>query len=313
MDLSENATERTWDFGDGVSSTEQNPAHTYSAAGSYEVTLTAKNVDGQSTKTGIITVKTPLQGPIAAFSGSPTSGSMPLKVSFTDNSAGSPTSWRWSFGDGTYSTAKNPVHWYTKTGKYTVSLTVKNNVGRNTATKSGYINVINPVKVPVAAFSASPSSGYAPLKVSFTDKSSNNPASWKWSFGDGTYSTAGNPVHTYSKAGKYTVSLTVKNSAGSNTIKKSNYINVETLKTPVAAFSASPRSGKTPLKVSFTDKSSNNPASWKWNFGDGTYSTAKNPVHWYTKAGKYTVSLTVKNAKGSNTKTVYNYIVVSKK
>ena len=52
--------------------------------------------------------------------------------------------------------------------------------------------------------------------------------------------------------------------------------------------------------------------TWKWNFGDKTYSTAKNPVHKYSKAGKYTVSLTVKNAKGSNTKTISGYIVVSK-
>jgi PKD repeat protein len=85
------------------------------------------------------------------------------------------------------------------------------------------------------------------------------------------------------------------------------------LKAPVAAFSASPRSGKAPLKVQFTDKSSNSPTSWKWSFGDGTYSTAKNPVHKYSKIGKYTVSLTVKNAKGSNTKTISGYITVKSK
>ncbi len=85
-----------------------------------------------------------------------------------------------------------------------------------------------------------------------------------------------------------------------------------TAKAPVAAFSASPRSGKAPLKVQFTDKSTNNPTSWKWSFGDGAYSTVKNPVHKYSKAGKYTVSLTVKNAKGSNTKTISRYIVVTK-
>ncbi|MCO5382075.1 MAG: PKD domain-containing protein [Methanosarcina barkeri] len=82
---------------------------------------------------------------------------------------------------------------------------------------------------------------------------------------------------------------------------------------PVAAFSASPTSGKAPLKVTFTDKSTGTPTSWKWSFGDKTYSTAKNPVHKYTAAGKYTVSLTVKNAAGSNTKTMSGYIKVSKK
>ncbi len=251
--------------------------------------------------------------PVAAFSASPTSGNAPLKVQFTDKSANSPTSWKWSFGDGTYSTDQNPAHTYNKQGKYTISLTVKNAKGSNTVTKSSHINVAAPLKSPVAAFSASPISGNAPLKVQFTDKSTGTPTKWKWSFGDGTYSTSKNPAHTYSKAGKYTVSLTSSNSAGSNTLKKSGYINVAApLKAPVAAFSASPRSGKAPLKVQFTDKSINSPTSWKWSFGDGTYSTSKNPAHTYGKAGKYTVKLTVKNAKGSNIKTISGYIVAKK-
>jgi hypothetical protein len=91
-----------------------------------------------------------------------------------------------------------------------------------------------------------------------------------------------------------------------------DYLPLIPLKTPVAAFSASPRSGKAPLKVQFTDKSANSPTSWKWNFGDGTYSTAKNPVHKYSKTGKYTVTLTVKNAKGSNSKTTPGYVTVKR-
>ncbi len=167
---------------------------------------------------------------------------------------------------------------------------------------------------PVASFSASPTSGNTPLKVQFTDKSTGAPTKWKWSFGDSTYSTQRNPAHTYSKAGKYTVALTASSAAGSNTLKQSSYINVAApLKAPIAAFSAFIRSGKAPLKVQFTDKSSNNPTSQKWGFGDGTYSTARNPAHTYSKAGKYTVKLTVKNAKGSSTKTVSGYVVVSKK
>ncbi len=315
-DLSKYATEWKWDFGDGTSSTEQNPLHTYSAAGNYTVTLTVSNEAGTDTevKAGYIIVNPVSSKLVAAFVASPTSGDVPLKVAFTDRSTGSPTSWKWSFGDGTYSTSRNPSHTYNKAGKYTVSLTVKNARGSNTVTKSQYISVTNSLKTPVACFSASPTSGYAPLKVAFTDRSKGKPTSWKWSFGDGTYSTAKTPVHTYSKAGKYTVSLTVKNSAGTSTITGYNYIKVVApLKTPVAAFSAAPTSGKVPLKVQFTDRSSGSPTSWKWSFGDRTYSTAKNPSHTYSKAGKYTVSLTVKNAKGSNTKTIYGYITASKR
>ncbi len=122
--------------------------------------------------------------------------------------------------------------------------------------------------------------------------------------------TSKNPVHTYNKAGKYTVSLTVKNAAGSDTLTKSNSIDVNVLKAPVASFYGSSTSGKAPLKVTFTDKSTGSPTSWSWNFGDKSTSTAKKPVHKYSKAGKYTVSLTVKNAAGSNTKTRSSYITV---
>lgn len=88
------------------------------------------------------------------------------------------------------------------------------------------------IEVPVAAFLASPASGDAPLEVQFTDESTGTPTSWKWSFGDGKFSTDKNPVHTYSKAGKYTVSLTIKNAGGTDKIRKHNYITVYTATTP---------------------------------------------------------------------------------
>ena len=249
------------------------------------------------------------KAPVAAFSASPTSGYAPLKIQFTDKSKYSPTSWKWSFGDGTYSTAKNPVHTYSKVGKYTVTLAVKNSKGSNKITRYSYITVLTSLKAPVANFSASPTSGYAPLKVQFTDKSKYSPTSWKWSFGDGTYSTAKNPAHTYSKTGTYNVSLTIKNVAGANTKTINGYITVNAVPIkPVANFSASPASGYSPLKVQFTDNSTGTPTSWKWNFGDGSNSTEKNPVHTYNETGKYNVSLTVKNVKGTNEITKYNYI-----
>jgi PKD repeat protein len=104
---------------------------------------------------------------------------------------------------------------------------VKNAVGKSTVTGFYYIKVALPLKAPVAAFSASPTSGKAQLKVQFADKSTGSPTSWYWNFGDKSTSTARNPMHKYSKAGKYTVTLTVKNEAGSNTKKMSNYITVK--------------------------------------------------------------------------------------
>ena len=112
----------------------------------------------------------------------------------------------------------------------------KNYKGSDTATKPSYISVAALQKAPIAAFSAFPTSGKVPLKVQFTDKSTNNPTSWKWSFGDGTYSTSKNPSHMYRKAGKYTVSLTVKNSKDSNKLKKLSYITVKPLRASEARY-----------------------------------------------------------------------------
>ena len=75
--------------------------------------------------------------------------------------------------------------------------------------------------LPVAAFTASPTTGTYPLNVQFTDKST-DAYYWSWDFGDKTTSTLQSSAHKYTKAGKYTVTLKVKNAAGSNTAKKTN-------------------------------------------------------------------------------------------
>lgn len=166
---------------------------------------------------------------------------------------------------------------------------------------------------PVAAFSGTPTSGYAPLAVAFTDASTNSPTSWAWTFGDGGTSTAQNPSHTYTAAGSYTVTLTATNAYGSDGETKTGYVTVTTPPTnpPVAAFSGTPTSGTVPLTVTFTDASTNNPTSWAWTFGDGGTSTAQNPSHVYTTAGTYTVTLTATNAYGSDGETKTGYITAS--
>jgi len=247
---------------------------------------------------------------IADFSASPISGGSPLKVAFSDRSTGAPVSWNWNFGDGTTSRKQNPTHTYSSEGTYTVTLTIKDEIGNNSVTKSNYIYVKN-IEPPSVDFTGSPTSGTSPLSVSFTDDSVGEISSWKWDFGDGNNSTEQNPVHVYSKSGRYSVELTVGNEAGSDTISKTRYITVEPLIYPSADFTASPTSGTSPLNVSFTDNSTGNPSSWRWTFGDGTSSTEQNPVHLYSNPGSYTVKLTVRNEEGSNALSRSKYVIVS--
>ena len=168
--------------------------------------------------------------------------------------------------------------------------------------KSKIIELRPKEKLPHAGFTASPINGVEPLKVTFADLSTGYPDKWKWEFGDGKFSSEQNPVHIYKEAGRYTVRLNVWNSAGSDKITKTYFIYVKSkLQPPKADFSAAAVSGKMPLKVEFTDKSSGIITWRKWNFGDWTYSYMPSPVHIYKKSDKYLVSLTVGNSAGSST------------
>jgi len=166
------------------------------------------------------------QPPVADFSGNPLSGSVPLTVSFTDLSTGSPTSWDWAFGDGGTSEAQHPSHEYTAVDTYTVSLEACNAEGCDDETKTDYITVTEEGQAPVADFEGSPLSGSAPLTVNFTDLSTNSPTSWAWTFGDGGTSSAQDPSHQYTTADTYTVALTATNAYGYDTETKVDYITV---------------------------------------------------------------------------------------
>ena len=162
----------------------------------------------------------------ADFVGAPVSGTAPLDVAFTDLSVNGPVSWTWNFGDGNGSNDQSPTHTYAATGTYTVSLTVADGGGNvDTETKSAYIVVADP---SVAEFSATPTTGSAPLPVSFQDLSGGTPTSWQWTFGDGGTSSAQNPSHTYTTPGTYDVTLTIDGPGGTATQTKAGYISVGT-------------------------------------------------------------------------------------
>ena len=160
---------------------------------------------------------------------------------------------------------------------------------------------------PIAAFAASPTTGVSPLTVVFTDTSTGGEVNaWLWSFGDGVTSSVQSPVHIYTAAGTYTVTLAVSGPVGSDSVSQTDSI---TVFTPVqAAFDAAPTSGPVPLEVIFTNTSSGDYATSLWAFGDGATSSLHSPTHTYIVAKPYTVALTVAGLGGTDTISRTDYI-----
>ncbi|KKH94465.1 hypothetical protein EO95_18250, partial [Methanosarcina sp. 1.H.T.1A.1] len=208
----------------------------------------------------------PLLLPVANFDSNVTLGVQPLTVSFYDRSENA-ASWSWDFGDGNSSELQNSTHTYFEPGYHTVSLTVNNSVGSsNTSVREDYIFV---QALPIPNFSTNVTDGTFPLSVQFTDESQ-YAETVEWNFGDGSSSTDLNPVHTYSEAGLYTVSLIATGNGTSVTKTVEDCINVTI--PPVPDFSANVTEGTFPLTVQFTDESQY-AESVEWDFGDGSSST----------------------------------------
>jgi PKD repeat protein len=306
----ENAEAVEWDFGDGSTSTQLYPTHTYTQAGWYDVRLIARNTNGSDTEIlyDYIHVTENLVQPLANFSASVRTGSVPLTVSFVDQSTGDVTNWQWEFGDGGMSYVRDPTHTYGVVGTYNVKLTVWNPQDPpDSVTKQGYI-VASPYEPPateiIPEFSAYPRSGRPPLTVAFNDLSSGNPTWWHWDFGDGTTSSVKSPSKTYSSSGTYSVQLTVGNATQTKMVTVENFITVSATSDPPvevrAWFKFGPSKGFAPLTVFFSDASDGSPTSWKWNFGDGTESQEQNPIHTYLQSGYYDVTLQVNNGSTSD-------------
>ena len=179
---------------------------------------------------GFTQTPTPAPPVKAGFTYSPTQGDIPYTVQFTDHSTGPVSSYLWSFADGNTSTEKNPVHTYQKVGYHNFSLTVTNTSGGSDTRFCGgscaKATAIAPVK---AQFVAIPTIGSLPLPVQFISSSTGPVNWWLWSFGDGTTSNELHPIslsHTYYRRGTFTVSLMVRNSTGSDSSIRANYISV---------------------------------------------------------------------------------------
>lgn len=288
-----------WDFGDGNTSTEQNPTHTYSMEGMFEVTLNVTNECGQSDFTQSISA---YAVPTAGASASTNAICQGNTVSFQDESSANVTSWNWTFEGGTpaTSTEQNPTVSYLNPGIYNVTLSVTAPGGMD---QVEYNDLISVAANPVASFVAVNNM----QTVTFTNNSTYANSS-AWDFGDGNTSAEDAPTHTYNQEGDYTVSLTVTNDCGTNTYTET--ISVNSL--PSANASADQREICEGDQVMFTDLSSDNVTSWLWTFEGGTpaTSTEANPTVTYNDAGSYQVNLVVSAPAGTDELILMDHITV---
>ena len=287
--------EWSWNFGDGATSEQQNPQHSYASGSTYSVTLTVRDNDGATGQA--VQQVTPNEKPAADFSFLCT-GRVCQFADLSIDPDGSITSRAWRFGDGATSSQSNPSHTYAADGDYDVRLIVTDNASaKDTVTKT--VSVLQPNQAPVAAFSNTCTN----LSCDFTDESTDDDGTvvgWQWAFGDGAVLSERNPSHTYAAEGTYTVTLTVTDDDGAASVPAaSRDISVSPANQgPTADFTFSCVN----LVCQFTDGSDDPDgtiASRSWDFGDGNGSSQTNPQHAYPTKGEYTVMLEVTDNDGA--------------
>ena len=296
INQSEGAAAYIWNFSDGSApSNEANPTHTFvNATGedvTYEVELIAMSAYGCA---DTLTVGVEVYAaPAAEFTVSPAIQTYPNTTVGINNlsTASSSAIQHWSFGDGAEIAADQPIfHTYNSWGTYNITLLVDNGFCADAHTEE--ITILSPN--PVASFTGS-ASGCAPLAVDF-ENHSNHGAQYIWDFDDDVMTSEESPTHVFTRPGVYNVSLTVIGYEGQED-QVIHYGAVEVFPSASAAFVNSPTTVIVPSEpVDFVNLSDMDANEFFWDFGDGQFSTDKDPVHYYTEPGIYTVSLTANNS-----------------
>ena len=286
----------SYDFGDGSPvSTTKNSTHNYTTPGTYTVTYTLTDKYGCTDVNTVVKMIQVGTHTTPSFSALPLQGCRPLPVQFTDNSTGTPNSWKWVYEGGGSDTTQNPLHIYPDTGRFSVTLITGYNGCYDTVIQSKIIHVLP----PRAIFSADVlTSCTSPILVTFTDASI-GADSYAWDFGGGNTSAVQNPTFNFLTPGSFPVKLVV-----SNTITGCK----DSLTVPISISNLIPSFTKSVPEICqfnsihFTDNtvSAIPKKRWRWDFGDGTIiDSTINPInHSYNLGGKLAVKLVVTDQSG---------------
>lgn len=301
-----NITAWEWDFDDGTRSNEQNPSHSFTQTGNYNVSLKATNDAGCFNilnKLAYIKASDPLQ---VSFSFSqPVLCRPPETITFTNNSLGPGTiNYAWNFGDGDSSTAANPSHTYNSGGTFSITLTATNNIGCTDSLILTDTLVIKNNQTLIESIDTV----CINTMMALSNASTPAPLATRWIFDDGNTAFGNTVSKKWTSAGNHLVMLISNYGNCTDSVTKT----ITVLELPVADFTAADSFFcLAPAIVTFQDVSSG-ALYWKWSFGDGDSSVSKDPSHTYTAEGEYDVRLTVTNAPGcTNTATKYRYIRIA--
>ncbi len=298
-----------WYFGDGATSAEQNPSHTFPGPGKYTVSLVTTKSNGNdcdSQDSTYIEVEV-FPNPVADFTYEVacSNESTRFKDASKATTGESMVAWNWNFGDGTTSTEQNPAHRYKSPGTYNVTLSVTSKNGCVSEVLTREVTILAP---PVAKFIAPETC--AKNTMVFQDQSTvpvGRVARWEWDFGDGSArSTEQHPQHVYPQAGTYTVKLKAFSDQG---CQDSTQQTITINPIPVAAFSLPDICVRDEAAFKNESTIAAGTLSYHWDFGDGTTSTAPAPRHRYAKEGEYTVKLVVTSGKGCQDSVSHTYTI----
>ncbi len=312
-----------WNFGDGNSSLDPNPTHIYETEGDYIVTLTVIDNDGlEGLSNVIIEVGPPMQAPIADCFVDFLEGFAPLTInadgSVSTDIDGSIISYQWNFGDGEGVLGASVSHTYMEPGIYQLELIVTDN---DDLSDIHIVEiVVNAVEIPpVAQFSHSDISDFAPIEVSFDGSlsfdSDNEIVDFAWDFGDGNTGSGELQSHTFQNAGTFNVVLTVTDESNLSASVSQEIVVVDAPAEPTADIEVDFSSGTAPLAVNFNASNSNDPdgsiVQYDWDFADGTTGTGETLSHVFTEGGFYSVSLLVTDNSGMTAQAEITIVVDS--
>jgi len=308
-------TKYSWNFGDGSKSVQSRTVnHSFEKTGTFTVTLSVQDSDGNSDeKTFTVVVTEQGSVPVAKLSTTPgmvsgtVSGAVPLQVVFDGTTSTDKdddiVEYQWDFdNDGTVDdTGDTAAYNYSEIGNYTARLIVVDSVGNQN-------EITVPISVTeqgiVANLNIDESSGEVPLTVHFDASASTykegSIVSYEYDFGDGSapYITGSSVTYKYNNVGNYTATVTVVGGDG----KKAS-TSVQIVVRPVgltACFTLNTASGNAPLFVAVDPSCSDGTIqTYSWNFGDGVVSYDRKPeTHSYLTPGTYTITLEVTSPEG---------------